>query len=246
LFTKALKVAFPRTLPVMAGMLFMGFTFGLLMRHEGWGSPIALLMSVFIYAGSMQFVTIGFLSSVHGLAEIALMTLLINARHMFYGLAVIGKYKGAGRKKPYMIYTLTDETFSLVCSANVPEGVAAAWLYFCIGMLNQIYWVAGTAAGAAAGAMLSGVGIKGLEFTMTALFVSIFVDQWRAAPTRIPALMGLGASFAALLLFGKDYFILPAMAAIVALLFALRKPVESKFAAKGFMEAAKCQPQDMR
>jgi 4-azaleucine resistance transporter AzlC len=247
LFKKALRAAFPCTLPVMAGYLFVGFTFGLLMRHGGQSPVTALLMSVAVYAGSMQFVTIGFLAGGHGLLEIALMTLLINARHMFYGISFIEKFKGAGRKKPYMIFSLTDETFSLLCSAKAPEGVESTLFLFCAALLDQCYWVMGTAAGSLAGAALAGVDIRGIDFAMTALFVSIAADQWKAPPSRAPSLLGVGASLAALLLFGAGNFILPAMLAIVALLFIFRKPIEKKYAVEGGgTEADGCRAQDTR
>jgi 4-azaleucine resistance transporter AzlC len=243
LFKKALRAAFPCTLPVMAGYLFVGFTFGLLVKNSGQGAPVALLMSAAVYAGSMQFFAINFLAGGHGLLEIALTTLLINARHMFYGISFIEKFKGAGKKKLYMIFSLTDETFSLLCSAKVPEGIDNHMFLFCVALLNQLYWITGTLLGSVAGTALAGFDIRGIDFAMTALFVSIAAEQWKTARSNAPAVIGLCASVAALLLFGPENFLLPAMAVIVALLFIFRKPIEGKYGGEAAeTEGAECNP----
>jgi 4-azaleucine resistance transporter AzlC len=244
---KAFRAAFPHTIPVMTGYIFVGFAFGILFWKTGVHPILAVVMSIAVYAGSMQFMTVNFLISSMGIVEVILMTLLINARHVFYGLSFIDKFKGLGRKKPYMIFSLTDETFSLLCSAKAPEGVDSASFFFGIALLDQLYWVTGTALGAIAGLALKDFNTSGIEFAMTALFVVIAVEQWLSSPTHIPALVGAGCSLAALLLFGQKSFLLPAMAVIVGMLALLRKPVEKKLDAKTTnQEVAQCQAPDMR
>lgn len=224
---KALKAAFPHTIPVMTGYLFMGFAFGVLFRQTGRSPLLAAAMSFTVYAGSLQFLSVSFLKSGMDLPTVFLMSLLINARHMFYGLPFIEKFKKTGRRKPYMIFSLTDETFSLLCSAQPPLGVDEPSFLFFIALLDQCYWVAGSVFGAAAGAVLP-FSTQGIDFAMTALFVVIFLEQWRGAPTHIPALTGLCAGLAALLVFGSGSFILPAMALIVILLSFMKKLVEKR------------------
>lgn len=243
---RALRAAFPHTIPVLTGYLFMGFAFGVLFRQTGRNPLLAVALSVIVYAGSLQFMAVIFLKGGVDLLTIFLMSLLINARHMFYGLPFIERFKHAGRKKPYMIFSLTDETFSLLCSARPPLDVDETSFFFSIALLDQFYWVVGSALGAAAGAILP-FDTKGIEFAMTALFVVIFIEQWRSMPTQLPALTGIFVSLAALILFGGGSFILPAMAAIVAVLSLLKKPVERKLdALSAGEEAEPCRAQDTR
>ncbi|MGI6169376.1 MAG: AzlC family ABC transporter permease [Christensenellales bacterium] len=224
---KALKAAFIQTLPVLFGYLFVGIAFGMLLQERGYSVWWALLMSVFIYAGSMQFVAINFFAGGVGLWEVALMTLVVNFRHAFYGLSFIQKFNRMGKKKPYMIFSLTDETYSLLCGAKVPEGVEEGRLFFYISLLDQIYWIAGSVIGALAGAFLQ-INTQGIDFAMTALFVVIFVEQWRSYPTHIPALIGGACALLCLFLLGAQDFVMPAMLLIVAVLMALKRGISSK------------------
>ncbi len=221
----ALRAAFPHTIPVMLGYLFLGAAFGILLNSRGYSWGWAVLMSVFIYAGSMQFVAISLLSGPFLPLQAVLMTLMVNARHTFYGISMLDKFKGMGKKKPYMIFSLTDETFSLLCSARAPEGVDENRFLFCVSLLDQLYWIIGSAAGGIIGSMVS-FNTKGIDFVMTALFTVIFVDQWENNKNHIPALIGLGGSALCLAVFGPGNFILPSMALIVFALSLLRKTVE--------------------
>lgn len=242
---KALKAAFPCTLPVMTGYLFVGFAFGILFKGTGQPGALSVLMSVAVYAGSMQFFAVKFMDGSFSILAIVLLTLLINSRHIFYGLPFIEKFKGMGRKKPYMVFSLTDETFSLLCSVKAPDGVDNLKFMFSIAILNQLYWVTGTALGSVAGSVLP-FDTKGIDFAMTALFIVIAVEQWRASPTHIPTLAGIGATLAAMALFGRSNFILPAMVAMVAALMVLRRPVEKKLTQQGNNEKEEpCRAQDM-
>lgn len=222
---RALKAAFPKTLPVMAGYLVLGFGFGVLLTSRGYAFWWGLLMSVFIYAGSMQYVAIGLLTGGATLISAALMTLMINARHLFYGISMLEEYRDTGSKKPYLIFSLTDETYSLVCRAQVPEGVDKGWYYFFISALNQSYWVLGSLAGSLTGAMFA-FDARGIEFSMTALFVVIFTQQWLDARDKRPAMIGVVCALVSLLAFGRERFLLPAMGLIIFCLSVLRAQLD--------------------
>ena len=222
---KAVRAAFLDTLPVMAGYVFLGFGFGILMYQSGYGVLWAAAMSLFIYAGSMQYVTVGLLTSGAGFVTAALTTFVVNARHLFYGISMVDAYKGAGKKKPYLIFALTDETYSLVSKNQVPEGLSRHAYCFLVSLFDQAYWVAGTLLGSLAGSLLP-INYEGIEFVLTALFVTIFVEQWLSSKDHGPALIGLGATAVCLLIFGKDVFLIPSMAAIAAILIGMRRKGE--------------------
>lgn len=224
---KALKSAFPYTIPVMTGYIFLGMAFGILLKNKGYNFGWAILMSTAIYAGSMQFVAITLLTSSFNLPLAAFMTLMVNSRHLFYGLSMLDKFKDMGRKKPYMIFSLTDETYSLLCSAEPPEDVDKNCFCFFISLLDQVYWVTGSAIGGIAGSVFS-FNTKGIDFVMTALFVVIFVEQWKSSKNHIPALAGICISLLCLNIFGSDKFILPSMIFILTILTVLRKPIEMR------------------
>ena len=215
-----LRAAAVDTVPVMTGYLFLGFGFGLLLRQAGYGAWWALAMSLFIYAGSMQFVAVSLLSSGAGLAAVAMTTLLVNARHLFYGISMVDAYKGAGRKKPYLIFSLTDETYSLVSSGRTPEGMDRHTYCLTVSALDQCYWVVGSVLGSLAGSVIR-VELKGIEFVLTALFVTIFTEQWLSTRNHVPALVGVAVTAVCLVLFGKDLFLIPAMVLILLCLWGL-------------------------
>lgn len=227
------RFAFRQSIPVMVGYLFLGMAFGLMLQHIGYNFVWALLISTFVYAGSMQFVLVSILSGGMNLASIALMTLTINSRHFFYGLSFLKTFREMGKAYPYMIFSLTDETYALLCSANVPEHLNQKKVYFRIALFNQIYWIAGSVLGAAGGE-LARFNLKGIDFTMTAMFTVIFIEQWLAAEktAHLPAIVGIFSGIAALLAFGPDRFVLPALILAVGLLIAVR-PVLSKIGKEG-------------
>lgn len=218
---KEWNYAFLQTIPVLCGYLFLGTAFGLLMNQAGFGVLWAFLTSVFVYAGSMQFALVGLLSSGTALVSIALLTLSINCRHIFYGFSFLEKFKSMGRAYPYMVFSLTDETYSLLCSAKIPKELDENRVTFYISFLDQLYWVAGSVIGSLLGQLLP-FQTTGLDFAMTALFVVIFVEQWLSAKSHLPALVGLGCGIVSLILLGPDQFILPALAASVLLLLLLK------------------------
>jgi len=227
---RAIKAAFPGTLPVMAGYVVLTIGFGILLEDKGYSFLWAGLMSLTIYAGSMQYVAVDLLSSGATLISTALMTLMINARHLFYGLTMLEKYRPIkGAKKGYLIHALTDETYSLVCTTEVPEDVDPAAFYFWTSFLNHCYWLTGSLIGGLLGQVIP-FDTTGVDFSMTALFVVIFTDQWLSRKNHIPALIGLGVSVLCLVLFGPGNFIIPSMIGIAFLLMALRTKLEKEAA----------------
>jgi len=224
---KVIKAAFPVTIPVMLGYISVGIAFGLLFEKSGYNFLWAVLMSLTVYAGSTQFIAINLLTSGAGLIEIALMTFFVNIRHVFYGLSFIDKFKSMGKKKKYMIFSLTDETYSLLCSSKAPVGVDSNLFLFCIAFLNQIYWVIGTLIGSIAGSMIT-FNTKGIDFAMTALFVVIFIEQWFSYKTHIPVLIGAFATIVSLLIFGANNLILPSMILIILALMLFQKQITRK------------------
>ena len=222
---KALRAAFPYTVSIWVEFLFLGLSYGLLMRSMGLPIFYILAMSIFIFAGSMEFVTVNLLMGAFQPLNAFIMTLMVNARHLFYGLAMLERYKGYGLRSFYMIFAMSDETFSITCSAEPPEGVDKGWFMFFITLLDQFYWVASAGLGAAVGSVLP-FSTEGVDFVMTAMFTVIFLNQWEKDKQHYSALIGIAAPLVCLAVFGSGSFLLPAMACILVLLLALRKPIE--------------------
>lgn len=223
----ALRAAFPHTVPVLAGFLFLGAAYGILMGCKGIPFYWSILMSAITFAGSMQFVAISLLTAAFDPLAAFFLTLMVNARHLFYGVSMLEQYEKAGRKKWYLIFGLCDETFSIVCSAKVPQGVEKSRFSLSVTLLNQSYWVGGTALGALLGSLFT-FQTAGIDFVMTALFTVIFLDQWRARRNHLPAVTGVAVSLACLLAFGPDRFLPPAMGLILLLFALLQKPMDRK------------------
>lgn len=211
---EAFKFAFPHTIPIMAGYIFLGIPFGLLAVSQGFSPLFAILMSVIIYSGAIQYAAIDvFLASFNPINAIIL-TLMVGARHIFYGIAMLTKFSKLDSKKYYTIFGLTDETFSVLVSIDVPENLSRDWVYFFITLLNQMYWVSGTVIGVLLGSMIT-INLEGIDFVLTALFITIFVDQWLNSSSKVPALVGILSGLLCLLLFGANNFMIPAMVFIV-------------------------------
>lgn len=220
-----LKIILVKTLPVMTGYVVLGMGFGILLESSGYGIGWALLMSVLIYAGSMQYLGVSLIASGASMISAALATLMVNARHLFYGISMIERYQGAGWKRPYLIFALTDETYSLVCSDEGPEGVDPHLYYFLISLFDQIYWIIGSLIGAWLGAALS-FNSTGIDFAMTALFVTVFVEQWLTVKNHLPAIAGVIITVVCLVIFGSDLFLIPSMILILLCLSLGRKKLE--------------------
>lgn len=233
----AFKAAFPRTIPIMTGFLFLGAAYGIYARSEGFSAVLPIIMAAAIFAGSMEFVTVDLLTGVMAGAfdplNALLLAIMVNARHIFYGLAMLDKYRAVEPKKRiYLIYGMCDESFSINCTADIPEGVDKGWFYFFVTLLNQIYWVSGAALGSIAGSFIK-VELAGLEFVMTALLVVIFLDNWLKERQHFSSVTGVLAAVACLLLFGSGSFIIPAMGVILLVLTIFRKPIERAADAPG-------------
>ena len=223
---KTLKPAFIATIPVLTGYVVLGFGFGIILKATGYSILLAFAMSVFIYAGSMQYVAIGLLSGGASLLTAFFTTLMVNARHLFYGISMLQNYKNTGKKKPYLIFALTDETYSLVChgAPNIsPENKSN--YYFLVSLFNQIYWVVGSLLGAAVGSLVK-FNSEGIDFALTALFLTVFLEQWLSTKRHSPAIIGVAVSVICLIVFGSEKFLIPAML-VIALLLCLIKE-ESK------------------
>lgn len=224
---KTLAAAFPLTLPVLMGYLAIGVAFGLMLQSAGWGVGWAALMSLTIYAGSGQYLGVSLLAAGAPLTQVAFLTLMVNFRHLVYGLSMLEKFRGMGLRKLYMIFSLTDETYALLSSAQAPEGVEEHDFFFTVALLDQSYWVLGSVIGSLLGSAL-GFNTTGVDFAMTALFLVIAVGQWKAAGSHLPALLGGAATVASLLLVGAEDMLLPALAIIVIALTLLRTRLEDR------------------
>ncbi len=213
----AIKQIFTDTLPVLTGYLFLGIGFGILLQKAGYGIFWAFAMSLFMYAGSAQYLVVSLLASQASLLSTLMATLLLNARHLFYGISLLDSYRDVGKKKPYMIFALTDETYSLVTQNLPPAGVSRGAYCFFVSLLNHIYWILGCVLGGWVGSVVP-VSFAGLEFVLTALFVTLFVEQWLSSQNHRPAIIGIASSLICLLIFGKNIFLIPAMVSIALLL----------------------------
>ena len=223
--TKALKAAFPHTIPIMTGFLFLGASYGIYMNVSGFEFWYPMITSMLIFAGSVEFVTVNLLLGAFNPLQAFLLALMINARHIFYGISMLDKYRGTGLKKFYLIYGMCDESFSVNYTAEIPEDVDKGWFMFFVNLLNQIYWVAGATIGGILGGVIA-FNTNGIEFVMTAMFVVIFLEQWLKEKNHIPSILGLVISVVSLILFGADKFIIPSMASMLIILTLLRKVLD--------------------
>lgn len=224
---QTIKQAFYKSIPVMAGYVFLGIGFGILIRNAGYGLLAAAAMSLLIYAGSMQFVGVSLLTGGASVLATAITTVMVNARHLFYSISMIGRYKDAGKYKPYMIFALTDETYSLLCDGSTPDGADPELYRFLVSLFNHCYWVAGSVIGNLLGSVLP-FSTAGIEFSMTALFVASFTEQWLSTKDHIPAITGLMGTLLCLVVFGRENFLIPAMLLITLVLTLLRSREEGK------------------
>ena len=224
---KALKAAFPHTIPIFAGFWFLGMTYGIYMNASGFSFWYPMVMSAAIFAGSIEFITANMLLGAFDQIQAFLMTLMVNARHIFYGISMLDKFKGMGWKKIYLIFGMCDETFSVNYSVDAPEGVDKGWFMFFVTLLNQLYWVSGATLGAIFGTVIK-FNLAGIDFAMTAMFAVIFLEQWLSEKSHASSIVGLAVSVLSLIIFGADSFIVPAMAAILLILTLSRKALEKK------------------
>lgn len=222
---QALRPAFTATIPVLCGYLFIGFAFGVMLRDAGFAPGWAFLSSLIIYAGSGQYLLVSLLAANASLATVAVMTLLLNCRHIFYGLSFLEQFRKMGKAMPYMVFSLTDETYSLLCSLKTPTNIDPNAMRLLVAVFDHSYWIFGSVIGAIIGGVLP-FDSTGIDFAMTALFVVIFIEQWKSVKQHLPAFIGLGATLLMLVLFGASKFIMPALLLISVLLLAFRKTIE--------------------
>lgn len=227
---RSFLAAFPYTLPILAGFLFLGITYGIYMNVSGFSFVYPMLTSMLVFAGSAEFILVNLLLGVFDPLQTFFMILMINARHLFYGISLLEKYSGTGLKKFYLIFGMCDESFSINCSVDVPENADKCWFMFFVTILNQSYWVLGATLGGIFGSFIS-FNTQGLDFAMTAMFVVIFLEQLLKEKNHISSVIGIIMPVASLLIFGKDKFIIPSMLMIFAVLLLLRKPLEKGGAA---------------
>ncbi|MBP3215506.1 MAG: AzlC family ABC transporter permease [Clostridium sp.] len=223
---QTVKNAFFKSIPVFAGYVVLGIGFGILLRSAGFGVLWAFAMSTFIYAGSMQYVGVSLLSGGASVITAALTTFMVNARHLFYSISMVDTYKDAGPYKPYLIFALTDETYSLLCDKKTPPGDDPDRYRFFVSLFNQCYWVLGSVIGSLLGAVIP-FSTEGIEFSMTALFIASFTEQWLSTKDHVPALTGLLCTLLCLVLFGASKFLIPAMLLITLVLTLLRRREEA-------------------
>lgn len=225
--SEIVRKAFLKSIPVMAGYVVLGIGFGILLRNAGYGVAWAAAMAVTIYAGSMQYVGIGLLAGGAGVLTTILTTVMVNARHLFYSISMIGRYRNAGKYKPYLIFALTDETYSLLCDGETPNEEHADLYRFLVSLFNQCYWIIGCIAGSLLGEMLP-FSSAGIEFSMTALFIASFTEQWIRSREHLPAVTGFFSTLLCLLLFGAENFLIPAMLLITFVLTVLKGRLRRK------------------
>lgn len=217
----AFSVALRDTVPVLTGYLFLGSGFGILMSENGFAIGWSILMSICMFAGSGQYLAVGLMAARAGLVNVAVATLLVNARHIFYGISLVDTYKDAGIKKFYMIFGLTDETYTLVTQAKLDPEIDRSRYCFYVTLLDHCYWITGCTLGAILGATLP-ISFEGVDFVLTALFMTMFVEQWLSSSNHLPALVGLVSTAVCLLIFGSEYFLIPSMILIAGILVLIR------------------------
>ena len=217
----AFFAAFPNTIPILAGFLFLGIAYGIYMNQSGFNFYYPMFMSFIIFAGSVEFATVSWLLGSFDPVNIFFLTLMINARHLFYGLSMLEKYNIPGWKKLYLIYGMCDESFSINATVDVPKDIDKGLFMFFVTMLNQIYWVAGATIGGIFGSFIP-FDTNGIEFVMTALFVVIFLENWLKEKDHSASVIGLFISFICLTIFKGTNFIIPSMIIILSVLTLLR------------------------
>lgn len=224
---KAFLAAFPYTIPILTGFLFLGIAYGIYMNVSGFLPIYPILMSMAIFAGSMEFVTVDLLLGMFHPMSALILALMVNARHLFYGISMLDKYKNVGKKRWYLIFGMCDESFSINCTTEVPAGVDRGWFYFFVTLLNQCYWVCGAAIGGICGSLIS-FETEGLDFVMTALLVVIFLEQWMKEKDHTSGVIGIVLTVICLVVFGNKNFIIPSMLGILGVLTLMRGRLERR------------------
>ena len=224
----AFKAAFPHTIPILAGFTFLGIGFGLMMEQAGFSVLYPILMSVFIFGGSIEYIAVGLLVAPFAPWQTFIIAIMVQARHIFYGIAMLKRFEGQGAKKPYLIFAMCDETFAINYSARVPKDIDRGWFMFFVSVLNHAYWIFGSALGWLAGSLIP-FDLTGVDFVMTALFIVIFLEQYLKDKQKWSSLLGFGAAIVCLQIFGGNSFMVPTMVVMLILLTIFRKPIEKPY-----------------
>ena len=223
---KTLKVAFPHSIPVLTGFTVLGLAYGILMQSKGYGGLWPTAFSAICFCGSMQFVAITLLTTVFSPLQALLLSIMVNARHIFYGLSMLQKYKGVGKIKPILIYVLCDETFSILSTTDVPEGIDRKKFYLLVSLLDYSYWIIASTVGGLLGELIN-INTEGLDFVLTALFVVLFLEQWKKKENRVPCIIGAVFTLISLFIFGVDNLVIPAMVGILACLLLMQRRLKA-------------------
>ena len=223
----SLRAAFPQTIPIFAGFLFLGMAYGIYMNVSGFSFVYPMIMAFVIFGGSLELLAVEMLLSPFAPVQVLLVSLMIQARHLFYGISMLDRFRGMGWKKFYLIYGMCDESFSINYTAKIPDDCDKGWFYFFVTALNQLYWVSGATIGGLLGELIT-FKTEGLEFVMTAMFIVIFLEQWLKEKHHYSAWAGMLSGVACLLVFGADNFLIPTMICILVLLTAFRRPIERR------------------
>lgn len=224
---RSFRAAFPQTIPIFAGFLFLGMAYGIYMNVSGFSFVYPMIMAFVIFGGSLEFLAVEMLLSPFAPVQVLLVSLMIQARHLFYGISMLDRFRGMGWKKFYLIYGMCDESFSINYTAKIPDDCDKGWFYFFVTALNQLYWVSGATIGGLLGELIT-FNTEGLDFVMTAMFIVIFLDQWLKDKHHFSAWVGMLSSVGCLLIFGADNFMVPTMICVLIVLTAFRKPIERK------------------
>lgn len=223
-FKKAFLSAFPNTVPVLTGFMVLGIAYGVLMQTKGFGVVWSVLMSAIAFCGSMQFVAITLLTAAFNPVQAYILSFMVNARHLFYGISMLDKYRGLGGVRGFLIYVLCDETFSISSSVKPPDGINRKYFYFVISMLDYLYWVLGTFIGGVLGNLIT-FNTTGLDFVLTALFVVLFLEQWKNKANRAAGVVGVISTILCLMVFGADNLVIPSMILILFTVMLGRKKI---------------------
>lgn len=224
---RSFRAAFPQTIPIFAGFLFLGMAYGIYMNVSGFSFVYPMIMAFVIFGGSLEFLAVEMLLSPFAPVQVLLVSLMIQARHLFYGISMLDRFRGMGWKKFFLIYGMCDESFSINYTAKIPDDCDKGWFYFFVTALNQLYWVSGATIGGLLGELIT-FNTEGLDFVMTAMFIVIFLDQWLKDKHHFSAWVGMLSSVGCLLIFGADNFMVPTMICVLIVLTAFRKPIERK------------------
>jgi 4-azaleucine resistance transporter AzlC len=226
-YENELKKAFKISIPIMMGYLVLGFAFGLLLVSFDYSWYLAPIMSFFIYTGALQFIAINFFNIKAGYVDIAIASFFINIRQAFYGLSLLKRFNNSGKLKPYLIFALTDENYALLTSIKDDESLNKKWYYFFLLFFSQLYWLVGSTLGAVFGSNIK-FQTQGLEFSLTALFVVLCIEQYKNLKNAIPFVIAFISSLFSLIFVPSDKMLIVSIFISIAMIFLFQKKIENE------------------